>query len=96
MGDSLPAVALGTGRTAVAIAAGAYHTCALLDNGIGEVLGRQRLRASWGWVTPSTGVTVPGEMGDSLPAVASGYGSHRGRAHRRRRPHVCVVGQRRR
>ena len=33
MGDSLPAVALGTGRTAVAITAGASHTCALLDNG---------------------------------------------------------------
>ena len=32
MGDSLPAVNLGTGRTAKAVSAGAYHTCALLDN----------------------------------------------------------------
>lgn len=29
----MPAVNLGTGRTAVAIAAGDYHTCAILDNG---------------------------------------------------------------
>ena len=28
----LPTVNLGTGRTATAIAAGSYHTCALLDN----------------------------------------------------------------
>ena len=29
---SLPGINLGTGRTATAIAAGTYHTCALLDN----------------------------------------------------------------
>jgi E3 ubiquitin-protein ligase HERC3 len=33
MGDALPAVDLGTGRTAVQLAAGGSHTCALLDNG---------------------------------------------------------------
>ena len=33
MGDNLPAVDLGTGRTATAISAGTNHTCALLDNG---------------------------------------------------------------
>jgi len=32
MGDNLPVVDLGTGRTATAIAAGYYHSCALLDN----------------------------------------------------------------
>jgi hypothetical protein len=32
MGDSLPAVQLGTGRKAVQLAAGSYHTCALLDD----------------------------------------------------------------
>ena len=32
MGDRLPAVDLGTGRTATAIAAGGVHTCALLDD----------------------------------------------------------------
>ena len=32
MGDALPAINLGTGRTATAITAGSTHTCALLDN----------------------------------------------------------------
>jgi hypothetical protein len=32
MGDALPAVALGTGRTAVSIEAGSDHTCAVLDD----------------------------------------------------------------
>ena len=31
MGNLLPTVNLGTGRTATAIAAGGYHTCAILD-----------------------------------------------------------------
>ena len=33
MGDDLPYVDLGTGRTATAISVGGAHTCALLDNG---------------------------------------------------------------
>ena len=33
MGDNLPSIDLGTGRTATAIAAGYYHSCAALDNG---------------------------------------------------------------
>ena len=32
MGDFLPSVDLGTGRTATAIAVGNTHSCALLDN----------------------------------------------------------------
>jgi alpha-tubulin suppressor-like RCC1 family protein len=32
MGTALPAINLGTGRTALAVSAGAEHTCALLDN----------------------------------------------------------------
>ena len=32
MGDNLPSINLGTGRTAIAISAGTNHTCALLDN----------------------------------------------------------------
>ncbi|HIG25022.1 MAG TPA: hypothetical protein EYQ49_03870, partial [Acidimicrobiia bacterium] len=32
MGDNLPAINLGTGRTATQIVAGFYHTCALLDD----------------------------------------------------------------
>ena len=32
MGDNLPVVNLGTGRTAIAITAGVDHTCVQLDN----------------------------------------------------------------
>jgi alpha-tubulin suppressor-like RCC1 family protein len=73
MGDHLPAVDLGAGRTAVALAAGFDHTCALLDNGLVKC---------WGWNyygqlgqgdTASLGVN-PGEMGDNLPAIDLGAG----------------------
>jgi hypothetical protein len=73
MGDALPAVALGTGRTAVSISAGFEHTCAVLDD--------QSLKC-WGWngygglgygdITQRG--DGAGEMGDALPAVALGTG----------------------
>ncbi|MCB1017084.1 MAG: carboxypeptidase regulatory-like domain-containing protein [Acidimicrobiales bacterium] len=74
MGDALPAVALGTGRTALAVSAGSHHTCALLDtlavkcwgaNGGGQLgLGDTARRGDG-----------PGEMGDALPAVDLGGGA---------------------
>ena len=36
MGESLPAVDLGIGRSAVAVSAGFYHTCVVLVRGGGE------------------------------------------------------------
>jgi len=73
MGDQLPAVNLGTGRTALALAAGANHTCALLDNAtikcwgnndVGQLgLGDTLLRGS-----------DPSHMGDSLAPVDLGSG----------------------
>ena len=39
---------LGTGRTAVAIAAGAYHTCAILDDGSVSCWGNN-LWSTWRW-----------------------------------------------
>ena len=33
MGDALPAIELGAGRTAISIAYGADHVCVVLDNG---------------------------------------------------------------
>ena len=73
MGDALPAVALGTGRTVVSIAAGWYHTCAVLDD---------RSVKCWGGNYDGElgyGDTIwrgkgAGEMGDALPAVALGTG----------------------
>jgi hypothetical protein len=69
MGDALPTVDLGTGRTAIAIGAGRYTTCAILDDG--------SLRC-WGWRGLSGVVAEndigdePGEMGDHLKAIDFG------------------------
>ncbi|MCB1014116.1 MAG: carboxypeptidase regulatory-like domain-containing protein [Acidimicrobiales bacterium] len=73
MGDDLPIVDLGAGRTAAAISAGFAHTCALLDNaqvkcwgsGAGGALGQ-------GSITDLG--DQAGEMGDDLPAVDLGTG----------------------
>ncbi len=72
MGDLLPAVNLGTGRTAEAISVSPVHTCALLDNGDVKCWGR-------GVGVLGLGDTAnrgdgPGEMGDNLPSVDLGTG----------------------
>ena len=65
MGDNLAPIDLGTGRTATAIAAGAGHTCAILDDGEIKCWGQN------GSGQLAQGDTVPrgdgpGEMGDNL------------------------------
>jgi hypothetical protein len=71
LGDALPTVDLGTGRTAVAIAAGRYTSCAALDDGSFKC---------WGWpglaglgASGPHGLS-PGTMGDALPALDLGAG----------------------
>jgi hypothetical protein len=59
MGDNLPTVDLGTGRTATAIAASRYASCAILDD--------QTVKC-WG----NNIGTKPGEMGDHLAALDFG------------------------
>jgi alpha-tubulin suppressor-like RCC1 family protein len=73
MGDSLPAVDLGTGRTAAAITAGGYHTCALLDNGQVKCWGYNAY-GQLGLGNSGDRGDGSGEMGDSLPAVDLGTG----------------------
>ena len=73
MGDKLPLINLGTGKTAMAIDAAEYHTCAVLTDetvrcwGEGSYgrLGRENTNA-YGY--------LPSHMGDQLPFVALGTG----------------------
>ena len=73
MGDALPEVDLGTNRTAVQVATGYYHTCAVLDNGDVKCWGLAD-DGRLGVADPSgNGIgEVPGEMGDNLLPVNLG------------------------
>ena len=73
MGDSLPAVSLGTGRSVSGFAAGLEHACALLDNGSVKCWGNNESGRLGLGDTVNRG-DGPGEMGDSLPAVNLGTG----------------------
>ncbi len=73
MGDDLPAVDLGTGRTATAIAVGEGHSCALLDNGHVKCWGFN-LAGTLGIGDTDDRGDDPGEMGDNLPTVDLGTG----------------------
>jgi E3 ubiquitin-protein ligase HERC3 len=62
MGDSLPTVHLGTGRTAKTVTTGQFHACALLDNDSVKC---------WG---SNVAGTTTASMGDNLPAINFGAG----------------------
>src|SRR3569623_305947 len=74
MGYALPVVNLGTGRTAISIAARGAHSCALLDNGKVKCWG-----VNWGGQLglgdTDTRGDEPGEMGDALLTVDVGLHS---------------------
>ncbi|MCP4755233.1 MAG: hypothetical protein GY866_30585 [Proteobacteria bacterium] len=80
MGDNLPAVELGTGRTALHIAAGSKHTCAILDNKMIKCWGYNQYGGLGLNDTFDRGDGVDendataDEMGDALPYVALGTG----------------------
>jgi cysteine-rich repeat protein len=74
MGDALPPVDLGSGRTAKAIAVGYYHTCALLDDGTTKCWGANSY-GQLGLGDPNNRGAKGGEMGDILPPVDLGAGS---------------------
>ena len=73
MGDALPAVDLGTGRTALGVAVGSTHVCALLDGGDLKCWGEGRFGGLGQGSTAGFGL-VAGSMGVALPPIDLGTG----------------------
>ena len=73
MGDNLPAIDLGTDRTAVAIAVGSSHVCVVLDNGTVKCWGSNSSGQLGQGDTDHRGDDA-GEMGDNLQAIDLGTG----------------------
>ncbi|MGZ3724875.1 MAG: hypothetical protein ACXWQQ_03715, partial [Pseudobdellovibrio sp.] len=73
MGDNLPTVSLGTGRTAKEIYAFGYRSCAILDNNTAKCWGRN-ITGQLGQGNVTNYGSGAGQMGDSLPAISLGTG----------------------
>ena len=73
IGDNLPFVDLGTGRTAVSMALGQRHSCAILDTGKLVCWGFND-DGELGIDNPNSVGKVPGQMGDNLVPVILGTG----------------------
>lgn len=73
MGDDLPYVDLGAGRTAKAISCGGYHTCALLDNDKIKCWGANYY-GELGYGDRVHRGDDPSEMGENLPFIDVGNG----------------------
>jgi alpha-tubulin suppressor-like RCC1 family protein len=73
MGDALPPVDLGTGRTAVDVGLGEQHACARLDNGTVKCWGFNA-SGKLGYGDVADRGDAAGEMGNALAAVSLGSG----------------------
>lgn len=91
LGDALRAVDLGASRTAIAITAGLYHTCALLDGGEVKCWGDNRF-GQLGIGEPGNRGDEPNEMGDALPIVDLGEDHDTGAAASPARAVVVTAG----
>ena len=69
MGDDLPAVDLGAGKTARAISTGDRHTCAILDNASIKCWG-SNISGELGIGEPGNRGDNSSEMGDNLPVIS--------------------------
>ena len=73
MGDNLPTVDLGTGKTAKQIFAGNEHNCVLLNDDTVKCWGRGN-NGKLGYGDSNDRGDGAGEMGDNLPVVDLGTG----------------------
>ncbi|CAE7707105.1 UVR8 [Symbiodinium sp. CCMP2456] len=73
LGDHLPVVDVGTGKSVLQIVAGDSHTCALLDDGTAKCWGKNGL-GNLGLGDNTNRGDAAGQMGDNLPAVDLGSG----------------------
>jgi cysteine-rich repeat protein len=89
MGDRLPAVLLGTGRTARAISSGEYSVCAQLDDSSVKCWGLGNSGQLGQGSTNNLGDTLS-ELGNGLPAVSLGPG-RTATTLSASSTHVCVV-----
>ncbi|MFO0666150.1 MAG: hypothetical protein U0174_19510 [Polyangiaceae bacterium] len=90
MGDGLPVVDLGTGRTALALSAGEQFTCALLDNARVKCWGANG-GGQLGLGDLSSRGDDPGEMGDALPYVDLGTGRTVKAVNAGKSDHTCAL-----
>jgi hypothetical protein len=89
MGEHLPEVSLGTGRKAVALSSGWYHTCAILNDHSLKCWGEGRDGRLGTGEETQRGI-FPGEMGDDLKAVDLGAGQ-KAKSVSCGKSHTCVV-----
>ena len=89
MGDNLPNVPLGTGRTAKAITAGESHTCAILDDNSVKCWG-SGFHGQVGQGDRSHRGDDAGEMGDALSNVSLGTG-RTAKAITAGKDHTCAL-----
>jgi alpha-tubulin suppressor-like RCC1 family protein len=72
MGDQLPAIDLGAGRSAKSVSLGMFHSCAILDNDTVKCWGENASMGLLGLEDEFARGDEPGEMGDVLPVVKLG------------------------
>ena len=97
MGDNLPTVDLGDGRTAKAISAGGQHTCVILDNdkvkcwglGTNGGLGQDKAENLGDGVDEND--RKVDEMGNNLPAIDLGDGGRTAKAISAGWWHTCAI-----
>jgi alpha-tubulin suppressor-like RCC1 family protein len=89
MGAALPVVALGTGKTAKALALGNAHSCAILNDDTVKCWG-ENSDGQLGLGDVVTRGDGANEMGDALPAVSLGVGKT-AKALTARGSHTCAL-----